>query len=1202
MAQLKFSKQFKKRIYTVSLLYFISSMYSSQGFANTLLTVPPNQAGGVALTQDPIPTPPNTAYNSLDVQASGSVTPHVGVNFNQGNGVPITIQIEGGATPGTIFHNVIDGGITISSTAGGDPNAQLWIVNSGIIRDIQNPVFDLQTSSPIRIYNLATPGAGGHAPASIIAPNAINFLPFINNPPFYVQLGVNTALQQDMLPAIIRNPPFGPSTQPLGGNGNADAVSPDTPFVTLMTGQTTTLFVQGTFNLQNSLIGNGGHAGIIRANTYAGSPGFTISSVAGSVVAPIDQFSQEGGMTNIITNGNVTTTLYRGLGGLLTVTGGGRLNATTLNNNAGANITNNVSSSIITTTTTNSGTISSSGTFTATTLQNSNLFNANSGSTLNLTNLQNFGTFNLATNLSIAGNNFSNIGTFNNNGALTITGTALVNNGIFNNNGALTLSANTIQNFGSFSANRGSTINGLTTLQNSGTFNLAINLGIAGNSFLNTGTFNINSGGRLTETAGNPLSNNGLLNINSGGVLSAVTFNNLGTVNYNPGSSFINTTLNNSGTFNVNGDPVFSNTNLNNSGIFNAFSGSTVITQNLNNSGVFNAYPGSTLAITNLRNSGTFNLGTSLSISGASFSNSGTFNINSGGALAVATIGFINTGTVSLNPGGSFTGTILGNGGSSTFNINTSLTTGPTVVIGNSFAPLGVVNLSPGSTLALNNSLFANTFNNNGSLVLTSSQVLSGNYFQGSGASLMTTIQSGTPVYGQLVVGGLATVGGAINVNYTDFGIGIADGQTFDIITSNGLTDNNPAIVSPSNPFLTFIRDRNSGSPNNVTIRAVRGNPVADNPSIAGVANTIQYLFGHVNQFPIFLPLLQKIAGNPGGIVANLTQLIPVVNGMESIPALYNPYPLFDKILKRANFRRRLASNQLSFDDELNQGYTAGDMIGYNNSFGPIFFGNAISQGGRDNIAGYNASTLGLALVGDTPINYYSSIGAGMSYSGTTSKSNCNINTARIENIQAMVYGSIDYMNAIFLDGVASLGQNFFKTKRTISIVSETANANFSGLQPSLKARAGINFIIFDFELTPLGTVYYSKVKEKKHTEKGAPITGLTIQAHRVKLLQFGTGLKLAWVREAYNFVPEIHALWLKNTKNPQFAFLSQFVEGGPPFLAVGPSFPSQGLDVGGSLTMRMSECFLFMGSFDFEFRKQGFLAQTLGLKFRVLF
>ena len=833
---------------------------------------------------------------------------------------------------------------------------------------------------------------------------------------------------------------------------------------------------------------------------------------------------------------------------------------------------NNTVSGVSTFTNSNGGVTNLNNILTAQILNNSATFNANNGSTINITTFQNSGIFNLATNFTIAGNQFSNTGTFNNNpgGTLTITGSPLVNNGIFNNNSVVTLgAAHTLQNFGTFNANSGSTFNGLTTLQNFGTFNLAIGLGIAGNNFLNSGTFNINSGGSLTETAGNPLSNNGLLNINSGGVLSAATFNNAGTVNNNSSGSFINTTLNNSGTFNANSGGAF--------------------------------------ATTNLHNAGLFNLGIPLSIVGSNLSNSGTFNINSGGALALTGNGFINAGTVNLNPGGSFTGTILGNGGASTFNINTNLTTGPNVIIGGPGTPLGIVNLSSGNTLSMNNTMFANTFNNNGILALTNSQILSGNYFQGSGATLMTTIQSGTSTYGQLVVGGLATVGGTIGVNYTNFGIGIADGQTFDIITSNGLTDNNPTIVSQPSLFLTFIRDRNPNFPNNVRIRAVRENPVSDNPSIAGVANTLQFLFGHVNQFPIFLPLLQKIAANPGALVDNLTQLIPIVNGMESIPALYNPYPLFDKILKRANFRRRLVSNQLSFDNleedfASKEGYTAGDMIGYNNSFGPIFFGNAISQDARDNIAGYNASTLGLALVGDTPINYYSSVGAGVSYSGTTSKSKCNANTARIDNIQAMVYGSIDYMNAIFLDGVASLGQNYFRTMRTISIVSESAKANFTGLQPSFKARAGINFVICDFELTPLGTVYYSKVKEKAHTEKDALITDLTIQAHRVKLLQFGTGLKLSWIKEAYNFVPEIHALWLKNTKNPQFALTSQFVAGGPPFLAVGPTFPSQGLDVGGSLTMRLSECMLFMGSFDFEFRKQGFLAQTLGLKFRWLF
>ncbi len=1155
MAQFKFSKRSKKRIYAAHLLYFILCTHSSQGFANTLLTVPPNQAAGVVLTQAATPIPPNLNYNSLDIQANGSVTPGVFASFQLGNHVSLTIQVEGGAVPGAITHNVNDGASTINSTFI-DTTAQLWIVNSGIITDTQlsaqgTSVFNLLANVPTRIYNLSSPTAPAQAPASLISPNGISFYPTGNIRPVYVQLGVNTALQQDTLPAIIGNPMVGPFTQPLGGNGNADAVSPTTPFGPIFTGAHTTLFVQGTFILQNSLSAGAGNvgAGIIRTNTYAGSPGFTISSAVGTVAIPIAQFSQEGGNTNIVANGNVITTLYNGLGGLLTVSGGGRLNATTLNNNAGTNIVNNFNSFITTTTATNNGIISNSGTFAAQTFTNGGIFNSISG------------------------------GTF--------TAVTLHNTNIFN-------------------ANNGSVLT-LTNLQNSGTFTLGTNLNINGNNFANTGTFNILNGGVLHETAGQPLVNQGLLNINNGGTVNAVTINNVNSTNYFAGGSVIATNLINSGTFNANIGTLLNLATLTNSGIFNSFG--SVATQTLSNSGTFNANTGSTLSATSLTNSGTFNLGTALSIVGTNSLNSGTFNINNGGALAVTTSPLLNTGTVTLNPGGSFTGTLIGNGGNSTFNINTTLVSGPNVVIGVLGAPIGFVNINPGGTLFLNNSLFTDPLNNNGSLVLINSQNVFGNYFQGSGGSLSTTIQSGTPTYGQLIVNGLANVGGSINVNYTNSGIGIANGQTFDVIISNGLTDNNPAILSQPNPFLSFVRDRDLGTPsNNVRIKAVRGNPIPNNPSISGVANTIQFLFGNVNQFPVFLPLLQRIAANPGALVENLTQLIPIVNGMESIPALYNPYPLFDKIFKRiedSRFAENRHFTNVNFDN-LNFetpgfGYSAGDMIGNNNSIGPILFGNLISQGVRDNIDGYDAATLGLAFVGDSRINSFTSVGAGVSYSGTSAGGKQTGNSSRTDNIQAMAYGSLDYDNFIFLDGVVSIAENFFKTTRSVPLVAESAKGTFCGIQPSLKARTGINFLMFDFELTPLATIFYSRVHEGEHTEKGAPITDLKIQKNYIEIFEGGAGLKLAWVRDVDDMVPEVHVLGLKNFKTPNFAITSQFIAGGPPFLAIGPKFASTGIVLGGSLTLRATDCILFMGTYDFESRNH-FRAQTLSLKFRMLF
>ena len=908
--------------------------------------------------------------------------------------------------------------------------------------------------------------------------------------------------------------------------------------------------------------------------TFTGNGGSTLNAVAftnGGTVSDGGNFT-----INTLTNNNSYT-----------LTNGGSLTSNTLiTNAAGATFIGNAGSTLNAVTFTNSNVVSDAGNFTINTLNNNagtftllnggiltsnNMINnaagatitSNSGSTLNAATLTNLGTINGAA----GGSGAFDITTLNNDAGGTFT---------LNNGGSLTVTNFTNNAGASFTAQSGTSMD-IGTLNNS-----SINFVTAGDMAVTN--LNNNGGGIFTNQAGGIIDASSIVNagtFNSAGAIAATTIQNTGTFSTQSGSTTSAGTIVNSNVFNVNPNSVIAANSFVDNGTLNIFGGvinspitSSTTTGVIDVIGTFSTLQPIT-GVTTILVPGTLNINNP--ISGYST--------------------FLVSGTANLNPGGSFS-FIQGGGAGSVLNINTSYTT--TGTLGTPGFPFGLITLVNGATLTLNNSVYTtvSTFVNNGNIFLTNSQTLNGSYIQTASGSITTVIQSGTPVYGQLVVNGPATVGGSIIVEPTNFGLGIVNQQTFDIVTSLGLTDNNPAVLTQTNnPFLTFVRDRDPGTPpNNVRIKAVYSTPetlAAGNPSLVGVSSAILSLFQTTTNGPAVNQLLQTLAAAGPNLSSDLTQLIPLVNGMEIIPSLYQFYPLFDQIAKHFDVRR--------IEQCGNIGYSAGDMTGYYSTVGPIFYGNAMQQQAVQNLDGYNAQTGGLAVMMDTPIGCWIKLGAGVSYAASGAKSFFAGDSVFINSSQGFVYGCLEYWNYVFLDFMGAIAQNNYRTTRDIPFLNQAAQASFTGVQGTGKARVGFNVLFNCLMFTPMGYYQVTRLNQREYTEKNGGIAALTVIGNHVTAGEVAVGLKIAEVSEPDRFVPEVHAFYLKYVKEPSFNIISQFAFGGPLFLTTGPVFPKSGGTIGGSITARVSERTVFMGTYDYEQRKN-FAAHIISLKFKMRF
>ena len=424
-------------------------------------------------------------------------------------------------------------------------------------------------------------------------------------------------------------------------------------------------------------------------------------------------------------------------------------------------------------------------------------------------------------------------------GSTTISGGYLASSGAVEVNGSLTYESYTLTNSGLVTVASGASFTDEGTfandtggsIANSGTFDVG-----ADNTFTEAGG----------TTSGNPVTlDDSYLNFTGGGTASfsvtgtsatdiqagapyvdqsltvqpgsAATFNsggtvtNAGTVELGAGSRLaISGTLTNTGTI-----------------LDDAGSGSTTISGGyLASSGAVEVNGSLTYESYTLTNSGLVTVA-----SGASFTDEGTFANDTGGSIA-------NSGTFDVGADNTFTeagGTTSGNpvtlddsylnftgGGTASFSVtgtsatdiqagapyvDQSLTVQPgsaaTFNSGGTVTNAGTVELGAGSRLAISGTL-TNTgtidsqvsaqsgvtisggpLDNNGNLILGQGSATSETYAysQGSAGTLTVNVASATS-YGQLVVGGTASLAGGLAVNTSGFSPTV--GETFAIITSGG--------------------------------------------------------------------------------------------------------------------------------------------------------------------------------------------------------------------------------------------------------------------------------------------------------------------------------------------------------------------------------------------------------------------------------
>lgn len=610
----------------------------------------------------------------------------------------------------------------------------------------------------------------------------------------------------------IGNFTYRPPNHPI--NVLSGSTTVNTPYGDFIVSSGATLGVNNLFSSTLTSVASGAGSVITTTNLFGGNSNWTMS--AGSTLAISGANTLNGPVQNITLNNLSGTATLNGALTNATLTGPGTFNAS-----AGATVALGGASNT---------TLSGAGTFSASAATLNGVNNnvainiIDSASTITGTST-NTGAWISSAGKQVSLNNASLTG-----GTLGGTGTFMAS-GSNVLNGGVTLSSGTTLALGGANFSN-TTISGGGLVTGTGNFSGATNL----SGITNQGTINVtggtltlssvtNSGATYNLSAGVTVNASGL-SLNGGALTGAGTFN-------LSGSDSLNGTSN-SALVNILGTTALNGTALN-SGTFAVGSGATLTLNGFVVGGnVTTAATGSILttgvsALLGVSNPGAANysVGGYLSVTGSDWDLGGgnTTAVQNGGSLVISGNGNNAGGTLTVNTGGVFQAANYTQSSGSTkidgtFQIGSLATPGLIDVMGGTFVYsgaadiLGNIQSASGLTIDGNSSIFGNVQLGEGSRLLgnhtisgnfagtraatvTNAGVISpghspgvdtvnGNYTQTSTGDL--EIQLGgisANQYDRLIVNGIATLGGTLNVTLID-GFTPQLGEVFRIITDQG--------------------------------------------------------------------------------------------------------------------------------------------------------------------------------------------------------------------------------------------------------------------------------------------------------------------------------------------------------------------------------------------------------------------------------
>lgn len=253
-------------------------------------------------------------------------------------------------------------------------------------------------------------------------------------------------------------------------------------------------------------------------------------------------------------------------------------------------------------------------------------------------------------------------------------------------------------------------------------------------------------------------------------------------------------------------------------------------------------------------------------------------------------------------------------------------------------------------------------------------------------------------------------------------------------------------------------------------------------------------------------------------------------------------------------------------------------------------------QGTRNDVAGYNAYTSGMAIGADAKVTDSLTVGVAYGYMDSTVNSKRG-NTTEVDSHSFTVYTGYELGN-YFVDSSLIYSKNENNSKR--EILNTTAKGTYDSNTLGLSVLGGYDFQLDGMTVSPLVGMNYSNTKLDGYTEKGSA-AALRNGSQRYEIAELGAGARLSasYPLGQGRLEPQVQAMVYHDFAADSAKSTSTFVNavGGSSFVAYGakPQRTSYQANVGADYKIG---AFTVGGSYGYT-GKKGFDSDTFAAKVR---
>ncbi|MFO1257110.1 MAG: autotransporter domain-containing protein [Gammaproteobacteria bacterium] len=267
------------------------------------------------------------------------------------------------------------------------------------------------------------------------------------------------------------------------------------------------------------------------------------------------------------------------------------------------------------------------------------------------------------------------------------------------------------------------------------------------------------------------------------------------------------------------------------------------------------------------------------------------------------------------------------------------------------------------------------------------------------------------------------------------------------------------------------------------------------------------------------------------------------------------------------------------------RGMSAGDVFDNGMGLWAQVVGSDFTQDLRGGVAGYDGNNLGVMFGADWKLTDELLFGVAAGYGTTDIDYDLAASTLNIDTWQASVYGSWQFKEPWFADGMIGVSHHSYDQRRNIILPPSlrVALANYNGWQWNAKVRAGYEHQEGDWHITPAVSLKYSNLSIDDYNETNAGAANLRVSNKSVDSLVAGLGVKAEY--RAGMFAPEAHASayydFNANSQETNNLFLGSTVG----FATNGVKPPHDSYEVGAGLNVYAMDKLQLNLHYDYSFK-----------------